>query len=71
MDTTLQTLIAALEAIRDIAGNALNQIEQPQEQRSMRWKCKACRYIKHFTMPVPLESAGRVPDAKVRSLDHR
>jgi rubrerythrin len=64
MDPTFKTLKANLEAIRDMAMNALNQIEQSQEQRSMRWKCKACRYIKHFTMPVPLENAGRCPRCK-------
>jgi len=32
MDTTLKTLKAALEAIRDTTTNALNQIERPHEQ---------------------------------------
>jgi predicted Zn-ribbon and HTH transcriptional regulator len=64
MDTTLKALKASFEAIRDMAMNALNQIEQSQEQRSRRWKCKACQCIKHFTMPVPLESAGRCPRCK-------
>jgi hypothetical protein len=54
MDSPLKALKAALEAIRGTAMNALNQIEQSQEQRSMQWKCKDCRYIKHFTRPVPL-----------------
>jgi len=64
MDSTLKTLKTALEAIRDRAVNALRQIEQPQEQHSMRWKCKACRYTKHFTRAVSLESAGRCPRCK-------
>ena len=64
MDPTPKTLIAALETIRDTAANALNQIEQSQEERSMRWTCKACRYIKHFTRPVTLEAAGRCPRCK-------
>ena len=58
MDSTLKPLKAALEAIREMASNALDQIERPQETRSMRWKCKDCRYMKHFTRPVPLEAAG-------------
>jgi hypothetical protein len=37
MDAALKTLKAALEAIRDLAVNALNQIGQSQEERSMRW----------------------------------
>jgi len=64
MDSTLKTLKADLEAIRDRAVNALNQIEWPQEEHSMRWKCKACRYTKHFTRPVDLEAAGRCPRCK-------
>jgi len=47
------------------SANALNQIERSQEERSMRWKCKACRYIKHFTKAVPLVG---VLGVKIRSL---
>jgi predicted Zn-ribbon and HTH transcriptional regulator len=64
MEPTLKTLKSALEGIRDAAANALNQIEQSQEQQSMRWKCKACRYTKHFTRPVSLETAGKCPRCK-------
>lgn len=64
MDATLKTLKANLEAIRDMVMNALNQIEQSKETRSMRWACKECRYVKHFTTPVPLETAGRCPRCK-------
>jgi predicted Zn-ribbon and HTH transcriptional regulator len=64
MDSAHQAMIAALRSIRDAAANALNQIEQPQEVRAMRWTCKACRYIKHFTRPVTLEAAGRCPRCK-------
>jgi rubrerythrin len=64
MDSTLKALKAAFEAIRDMAMKTLSQIEQSQEGRSMRWKCKECQYIKHFTRPVPLEAAGRCPRCK-------
>ena len=64
MDPALKTLKAALEAIRDTAVNALDQAGQTPEERSMRWKCKACQYLKHFTRPVPLEAAGRCPRCK-------
>jgi len=64
MDSALKPLKAALEAIRDMAANALTQIDQPQETRSMRWKCKECRYVKHFTKPALLETAGRCPRCK-------
>src|SRR5262249_400831 len=64
MDSAHSTLRAALEAIRDVASNALNQIGSSQEERAMRWTCKACRYVKHFTKAVPLEAAGRCPRCK-------
>jgi len=59
-----KTLKAAFERIRDTALSALSQMEQSQEERSMRWKCKDCQYVKHFTEPVPLETAGRCPRCK-------
>ena len=61
MEPTHKTLKAAFESIRDTATKALSQIEQLQEDHSTRWKCKQCRYIKHFTTPVLLETAGRCP----------
>ena len=64
MDPALETLKAALEAVRDVAVAALSQIGQSGEERSMRWICKACRYVKHFTTAVPLEAAGRCPRCK-------
>jgi predicted Zn-ribbon and HTH transcriptional regulator len=64
MDSALKTLKAALEAVRDLAVNALNQIGQSEDECSMRWKCKECRYIKHFTRAVTLEAAGRCPRCK-------
>ena len=64
MDSTPKTLKATLEAIRDMAANALNQIGQSQEEFSMRWKCKECQYLKHFTRPVSLEGVGRCPRCK-------
>jgi predicted nucleic-acid-binding Zn-ribbon protein len=64
MDPAHQAMMAALRSIRDQADSVLKNIEEPHEQRSMRWKCKECRYIKHFTRPVPLESAGRCPRCK-------
>jgi predicted Zn-ribbon and HTH transcriptional regulator len=69
MDST-KALIAALEAIRDMAANALKQLGPSQEEHSMRWKCKGCQYIKNFTKPVPLESAGRCPRCKSTEVRH-
>jgi len=64
MDSPPKTLKATLQTIRDLASNALEQIEQPQEARSMRWVCKGCRYVKHFTKPVVLETASGCPRCK-------
>jgi predicted Zn-ribbon and HTH transcriptional regulator len=63
-EPSLKPLKAILETIRDQADFALKQLQNSEEERSMRWKCKDCRYIKHFTRPVPLEAAGRCPRCK-------
>jgi predicted Zn-ribbon and HTH transcriptional regulator len=64
MDPAHQAMMAALRSIRDRVDSVLKQIEGPQEQCSMRWKCKECRYTKHFTRPVTLEATGRCPRCK-------
>jgi rubrerythrin len=69
MDSAHQALKAALEAIRDTALNALNEIGPSQDERSMRWRCKACQYVKHFTKGVLLEAAGRCPRCKHTELN--
>ena len=63
-ETSLKPLKAILETIREQADFALKQLQKSEEERSTRWKCKDCRYIKHFTRPVPLEAAGRCPRCK-------
>jgi rubrerythrin len=50
--------------IREQADDALKQLEAAEDERSMRWKCKECGYVKHFTRPVSLEAAGRCPSCK-------
>ena len=64
MDSAHQGMKAALEAIRDMALNALNQIRASHEERSMGWKCETCQYVKRFTKAVSLETAGRCPRCK-------
>ena len=64
MDPANQGLKAALEAIRDVASKALDQTGSSQDERSMRWRCKACQYVKHFTKTVPSEATGRCPRCK-------
>jgi len=63
-EMSLKPLKAILQTIREQGDFALNQLQESEEERSMRWKCKDCRYIKHFTRPVPLEAAGRCPRCK-------
>ena len=68
-EASAKAIKAALEAIRERAESALKQIQESEEKRSMRWNCKDCRYLKHFTKPVPLEAAREdVPDVKVLRL---
>jgi rubrerythrin len=64
MKSPPKPLRGTLEAIRDLAMNALNQIAKSEEEYSMRWKCKECQYTKHFTRPVTLEAAGKCPRCK-------
>jgi hypothetical protein len=35
----------------------------------MRWKCKECQYVKHFTRAIPLEATGRCPRCKSPSFE--
>jgi predicted Zn-ribbon and HTH transcriptional regulator len=68
-ETSLKPLKAILEAIREQADYALKRLQDAEEKRSMRWKCKDCRYIKHFTRPIPLEAIGRCPRCKSTSFE--
>ena len=69
MDPALNTLKATLEAIRDTAMKALSQIEQSQDERSMRLKCKECQYISILPSLFHWKPPADVLDAKARSLD--
>jgi predicted Zn-ribbon and HTH transcriptional regulator len=68
-ETPLRPLKEILETIREQADFALKQLQKPKEEYSMRWKCKDCNYIKHFTRPVPLEAAGQCPRCKSISFE--
>ena len=61
-------LRAILETIRERADYALKQLQDARDERSVRWRCKDCRYMKHFTRPVPLEAAGKCPRSRGISL---
>ena len=60
----LKPIRAILEAIREKADYALKQLQEAEEERSLRWRCKGCRWVKHFTKPVPFEAAGKCPRCK-------
>jgi hypothetical protein len=66
MDSTLKTLTAALEAIRDMAANALNKIGQSREEHSMRWKCKSVRICKALHEAGCLKSSKKHVSGKWR-----
>ena len=68
-EKSLTPLKAILETIRERADYALKQLQDAQEERSMRWRCKDCQYVKHFTKPVVLEAAGRCPRCKSTSFE--
>jgi predicted Zn-ribbon and HTH transcriptional regulator len=65
----LKPVRAILETIRERADYALKQLQDAEEERSMRWRCKDCAYTKYFTRPVPLESCGRCPRCKSISFE--
>ncbi len=44
-EPSLKPLKAILETIREQADFALKQLQESEEERSMRWKCKDCEYI--------------------------
>jgi Zn finger protein HypA/HybF involved in hydrogenase expression len=68
-EAKLKPLKAILEAIREQADCALRQLHDAEDQRSMRWKCKDCGYMKRFTRPVPQETADDCPKCKGRSFE--
>src|SRR5207253_9849324 len=47
-ETSLKPLMAILKTIREQADFALKQLQKSEEERSMRWKCKDCGYVKAF-----------------------
>jgi rubrerythrin len=65
----LKPLKAILETIRERADCALKQLQEAEEERSLRWRCKNCGYIKYFTKPVLLEVVEKCPRCKSTSFE--
>lgn len=63
-EASTKTLKVALEAIRERADSALKQIQESEEQRSMRWKCKDCEYVKHLPDQFRWRPQENAPDVK-------
>jgi predicted Zn-ribbon and HTH transcriptional regulator len=63
-ETSPKTLKAILETIREQVCHALKQLQDAEDNRAFRWKCKQCGYIKHFTRPASFEATGRCPRCK-------
>jgi rubrerythrin len=68
-ETSLKPLKAILKTIRERADYALKQLEDAEEQRSMRWKCTSCGYTKHFTRSARSEAAGQCPKCQGTSFE--
>ena len=65
VDSQIETLTAALQAIRDHADAALKGMELPAtNRRSLGWKCTGCGYVKHFTRPARAEVAAPCPKCR-------
>ena len=60
----LNPIKAILQQIREKTDYALKQIEKMEEPKSVNWRCTSCGYAKHFTKPVPVETAIPCPKCK-------
>jgi len=47
--------------IRDVALEALREIENREQLRSSQWLCKGCLNVKQFVRPVAADSCGTCP----------
>jgi predicted Zn-ribbon and HTH transcriptional regulator len=65
----LKPIRAILETIRERADYALKYLQEEEEERAMQWRCKDCHYVKYFTRPATLESAGKCPRCKSVSFE--
>ena len=68
-ETSPKTLKAILETIWERADYALKQLQDSEDDRAFRWKCKKCGYIKRFTRPASFETTGRCPRCKSTSFE--
>jgi hypothetical protein len=63
-ETSLKPRKAILETVREQADFALKQLQKSEDERSTRWKCKDCRFIKHSRGPFHWKRLADVPGAK-------
>jgi predicted Zn-ribbon and HTH transcriptional regulator len=68
-ETSPKTLKAILETVREQVDYALKQLQDAEDTRALRWKCKECGYIKHFTRLASFEATGRCPRCKSISFE--
>ncbi len=50
-EEALSTLRRVLEQTRQSIDCAIMQLKQCDEPRHLRWRCRRCEFIKHFTRP--------------------
>jgi len=57
-ETALASIRQTLETVQAQIGRALRVLEP---ERSLRWRCRTCGALKHFTRPMPAEVAPPCP----------
>jgi predicted Zn-ribbon and HTH transcriptional regulator len=63
-EPALKPLREALEQVRDRLDGIIARLRSREELRCLRWRCKSCGYMKHFTRPMPAHVAPPCPKCK-------
>jgi rubrerythrin len=57
----LTVLRQSLENARQQLDYVIGRLKGAEEPRHLRWRCRRCEYIKHFTRPMPESAAPPCP----------
>ncbi|MGI8956845.1 MAG: hypothetical protein ACR2II_08020 [Chthoniobacterales bacterium] len=63
-EAALRPIREALEQIHGRLGAIIARLPQSEEARYLRWRCKGCGHLKHFTRPMPAQVAPPCPKCK-------
>ena len=60
-EKALTTLRESLEHARQMLDYVIGRLKSAEQPRHLRWRCRRCEYIKHFTRPMPHDVASPCP----------